>query len=147
VIVLIYHRHKLLNVDIKEKHMPSGTWNVSSLYRARSLKPATRQLAKYKLDLMGVEEVRCNRGGLEPAGDYTFFYENGIENNELGTGFCVCKRITKAIINRRCGSEAAIIQKTCFTFLHVKFILRSDVPEKGKVNEHKYSFHSEISQA
>jgi hypothetical protein len=57
---------------------------------------------------MGVQEVRWNRNGIEPAGDYTFFYENGIKN-ELGTVFFVYKRITKAIISRRCGSGAEII--------------------------------------
>ena len=35
-----------------------GTWNVSSLYRAGSLMAVTRELARYKLDLVGVQEVR-----------------------------------------------------------------------------------------
>jgi hypothetical protein len=32
-----------------------GTWNVRSLYRAGSLTPAARELARYKLDLVGVQ--------------------------------------------------------------------------------------------
>jgi hypothetical protein len=39
------------------------------------------------LDLVGVQEVRWKGGGSEPAGEYTFFYGEGNENNELGTGF------------------------------------------------------------
>jgi len=37
-----------------------GTWNVRSLYRAGSCKvaAAARELARYELDLMGVQEVR-----------------------------------------------------------------------------------------
>jgi hypothetical protein len=35
-----------------------GTWNVRSLYRAGSLMAAARELARYKLDLVGVQEVR-----------------------------------------------------------------------------------------
>jgi hypothetical protein len=31
-----------------------GTWNVRSLYRAGSLMAAARELARYKLDLVGV---------------------------------------------------------------------------------------------
>jgi hypothetical protein len=31
----------------------------------------TKEKSKYKLDLM---EVRWDRGGTEPAGEYTFFY-------------------------------------------------------------------------
>jgi hypothetical protein len=33
-----------------------------------------KKISKYKLDLVGVQEVRWGRGGTEPAGDYTFFY-------------------------------------------------------------------------
>ena len=40
-----------------------GTWNVRSLYRAGSLTAAARELARYKLDLVGVQEVRCDKGG------------------------------------------------------------------------------------
>jgi hypothetical protein len=35
-----------------------GTWNVRSLYRAGSLMATARELARYKLDLVGVQEVR-----------------------------------------------------------------------------------------
>jgi hypothetical protein len=35
-----------------------GTWNVRGLYRAGSLMAAVRELARYKLDLVGVQEVR-----------------------------------------------------------------------------------------
>ena len=40
-----------------------GTWNVRSLYRAGSLMAAARELARYKLDLVGVQEVRWDKGG------------------------------------------------------------------------------------
>jgi hypothetical protein len=45
------------------------------------------EISKYKLDLVGVQEVRWNRGGTEPAGEYTLFYGKGIENYGIGTGF------------------------------------------------------------
>jgi hypothetical protein len=44
-----------------------------------------------------VQEVRWERGGSEPAGEYTFFYGKGNENSELGTGFFVHKRIISAL--------------------------------------------------
>jgi exonuclease III len=42
-----------------------GTWNVRSLYRAGSLKTVARELVKYKLDLVGVQEVRWEKGALK----------------------------------------------------------------------------------
>ena len=54
--------------------MRFGTWNVRSLYRAGSLTAAARKLARYKLDLVGVQEVRRNREGTVRAGDYNFFH-------------------------------------------------------------------------
>jgi hypothetical protein len=54
--------------------MRFGTWNVWSLYRSGSLKMVARKLGKYKLDLVGVQEVRWDKSGTEWAEDYTFFY-------------------------------------------------------------------------
>jgi hypothetical protein len=49
------------------------------------------------LDLVGEQEVRCEGGGTEPAGQYTFFYGKGNQNRELDTGFFMHKRIISAI--------------------------------------------------
>ena len=43
--------------------MRFGTWNIRSHYRVGSLKAAARKLAIYKLDLVGVLEVRWAKGG------------------------------------------------------------------------------------
>jgi hypothetical protein len=45
-----------------------GTWNVRSLYRAGSFMAAARELARYKLDLVGVQEVRWDKEDTVKAG-------------------------------------------------------------------------------
>jgi hypothetical protein len=72
--------------------MRFGLRNIRSFFRASSLMTVSRELSKYKLDLVGVQEVRWEGGVTEPEGEYTFFYRNDNENHELGTGFFVHQR-------------------------------------------------------
>jgi len=67
--------------------MRFGNSNVSCLNRAGSLKTVARKLARYKLDLVGVQEVRWDKGGTVRAGDEIFFYGKGNENHHSGTDF------------------------------------------------------------
>jgi hypothetical protein len=39
------------------------------------------------LDLVGVQEVTCDKGGTKLAGEYTFFFRKWNENHQLGIGF------------------------------------------------------------
>jgi hypothetical protein len=64
--------------------MRFGTWNVQSMYRAGSLMTVLRELSRYRLDLVGVQEVRWEGSGTVPAGEYTFFYGRGNAKHELG---------------------------------------------------------------
>ena len=67
--------------------MRFGTLNVRSLYRSGFLTAVAMELARYKLDLVGVQEVRWDKGGTVTARDCNFFYGKGNENRHLGTGF------------------------------------------------------------
>jgi hypothetical protein len=73
----------------KKMDMRFGTWNVRSMYTAGLLGAVAEEISKYKLDLVGVREVRWDGGDTEPAGECTFFYGKGNEDHELGTGFFV----------------------------------------------------------
>jgi hypothetical protein len=56
-----------------------------------------RELAKYKLDLVGVQQVRWDKEGTVRAGECIFFYGKGQDNHQLATGFFVHQRVVSAI--------------------------------------------------
>jgi hypothetical protein len=56
----------------------------------------SRELAKHKLNLVGVQDIRWDKGVTEPADDCTFFYRNGNADYHIGTGFFVHKGIISA---------------------------------------------------
>jgi len=64
-----------------------GTWYVSILHRSGSLTTVARELSRYELDLVGVQEVRWDKRGTLIAEDYTFSLEKGNENHKFGTGY------------------------------------------------------------
>jgi hypothetical protein len=49
-------------------------WNVRSLCTGGTIKSVVGELEKYKLDLVGVQEVRWEGEGYQTADNYTFFY-------------------------------------------------------------------------
>jgi hypothetical protein len=53
--------------------MKFGLWNVRSLNGEGSLMTFSRELARYKLDSVGVQEVRWEGDGTEPDEEHTFF--------------------------------------------------------------------------
>jgi hypothetical protein len=71
-------------------------------------------------------------GGTEPAGEYTFFYVKGNENNELGTGFsCVRESYQQLILRGHC--------------CHI-IVLNVHAPTEKKSGDVKNSFYEELER-
>jgi exonuclease III len=122
--------------------MRFGTWKVRSLYRAGSLMAASRELARYKLDLVGVQEVRWESGRTEPAGEYTFFFGRAYENHELGTGSYVHKRIISAVKRIEFASDRMSYIILRGRWCHI-IVLNIHAPTDDKTDDVKDSFYEE----
>jgi hypothetical protein len=102
------------------------------MYDAGSLMTVSRELARYKLDLVGMQEVRWEGIGTEPTREYTFFYRKGDENHELGTGFFVHKGLVSAVKRVEFGSDrrSYIILRGCWGHI---IVLNAHAPIEDKI--------------
>jgi hypothetical protein len=104
-----------------------------------------RELGKYKLDLVGVQEVRWEKGGTVQAEDYTFFYGQGNGDHQLGTGFFVHKRIVSAV--RR---VEFISDRMSYIILRGRWcnitVLNVQAPCEDPGDDEKDSFYEELER-
>jgi exonuclease III len=114
------------------------SWNVRSL-------TVEKELSKYKLDLVEVQEIRCDRGGTEPAGKYKFFYGKGNENHKLGTGFFVHKGIISAVIRVEFVSDriSYIIVRGRWCDI---IVLNDHASTGDEIDDMKDSFYEELER-
>jgi hypothetical protein len=125
--------------------MRFGTWDVRSLCRVGSLKTVARELGKCKLDLVGVQKVRWEKGGTEQAEDYTFFCGQGNGDHQLGTGFFVHKRIISAVRRAEFILDRMlyiILRGCCCNVI----VLNIHDPREGKGDNVKVSFYEELGR-
>jgi len=124
--------------------MRFSTWNVRGLYRLGSLTAVATELGRCKLDLVGVQEVRWDKGDTVRAEDYNFFYGKGNEN-QLGTECFVHHRVVSAVKRAEYVSD-----RKSYIVLRGRWckiiVLNVHVPSEEKSDDSKDSFYEELEQ-
>jgi hypothetical protein len=131
--------------EVKENGHEIWNLNVRSMYRAVSLRAVVEEISIYKLHLMGVQEVRWDGGGTEPAGEYTFSYGQGNETRELGTGFFIHKGIVSAV-----KWVEFISDRMSYIILRGRWcniiVLNVHAPTEDKIDDIRDRFYKELEQ-
>ena len=121
-------------------------WNVRSPYRAGSLTAAAAgELARHKLDLVGVQKVSWDKGFTVRAGDYTFFLWKRIKNYQLGTGHLVHHRTQSAVKRVEIVSDRILymVLRGCWFNIIVPYV---HAPSEVKSDDSKDRFYEEQEQ-
>jgi exonuclease III len=105
----------------------------------------SRELSRYRLDLVGVQEVRWEGGGTTPAGEHTFCYGKGNENQEFSTGFYVHKRIISAVKRDEFVNDEMSYITLRGRWCHI-IVLNVHAATENKTDYVKDSFYEELER-
>jgi hypothetical protein len=108
------------------------------MYREGSLREVEEQISKYKLDLVGVQEVRWDGGGTEPADECTF-------SMEIRYRFFRTKRIISAVKRVEFVSDRMsniILRRRWCNII----VLNVHAPTEDKIDYIKDRFYEELEQ-
>lgn len=83
-----------------KKSIRIGTWNVQSLYRPGHARTVLNEMKKYKLDVLGLQEVRWTENGEYKQDKYSILYsgrQDGIHRQ--GVGLCLSEKARKSLLS------------------------------------------------
>ncbi|XP_071153817.1 craniofacial development protein 2-like [Mytilus edulis] len=79
-----------------------GTWNVRTLYQSGKCAQVTKEMDRYKIEILGLSEVRWNTSGMTNLNTgHTIIYSGNTKQNdphEKGVGFLITKRSKTALL-------------------------------------------------
>jgi hypothetical protein len=103
-----------------------------------------RESGKCKLDLVGIEAVRWEKGGTEWSEDHSFFYREGNEDYRLGTGIFIHKRIISVVRRVEFISDrmSYIILRGCWCSI---IVLKVHTPRADNSDDIKVSFYEKLA--
>ncbi|XP_055382796.1 uncharacterized protein LOC129612958 [Condylostylus longicornis] len=85
----------------KDNDLKIATWNVRTMLQIGKMQEVANEMAKYKIDLMALQEIRwANKGKIEKP-QYTLFYSgsaSGRRTGLYGTGFMINKKLKSTVM-------------------------------------------------
>ncbi|PIO72196.1 hypothetical protein TELCIR_05887 [Teladorsagia circumcincta] len=101
-----------------------GTWTVRTLIRTGNLAQLLREFKRYRLDMLGISEIRWIGNGRMSSDDKTILYSGHSEKHEGGVGIVLNKKATNALdgwkpVNERIITARFVTEYTRITVVQV----------------------------
>ncbi|XP_008181820.1 uncharacterized protein LOC103309055 [Acyrthosiphon pisum] len=120
-----------------------GTWNVRTLFKPGAAQNIVKEIEKYKLKIVALQEIRWDDTGTLDIQETTILYGKCNERRQFGTGFAIHKSLVPNIrefkdINPRTSLLTMKAQFFDITFINVH------APSEDKSQEEKDDFYESL---
>ena len=119
------------------------TWNVRTLFQCGRLDQVLNEMQKYKLDILGLSEVRWTGQGRFTSGQFTMLYSGREKDHYQGVGILLSKNTAKALIGWKPVNERIITAR--FATRHAKItVVQIYAPTESASGGEKDKFYEQM---
>lgn len=130
----------------KQKRMKLhiGTWNVRGIYEEGSVENVIKEIKKYDMGIVALQETHLTGYGIQEVDDHILF-KSGSQSRRFGTGFIVGPELKETVMkfqnisDRICGIRLRGQEKNLY-------ILNIHAPTEEKEEEVKNEFYEEMDR-
>jgi len=122
-----------------------GTWNVRTLYKPGAAQSMIKEVEKYGLGIVALQEIRWKEAGSIDMGNMTILFGGCDERGQYGVGFAVRKNIVPTIKDFRIINPKLALLKIETKWFDIVFI-NVHAPTEDKSQQEKEDFYTEIEQ-
>ncbi|XP_029348373.1 uncharacterized protein LOC100575877 [Acyrthosiphon pisum] len=122
-----------------------GTWNVRTLYKPGAAQSMIKEVEKYGLGVVALQEIRWKEAGSIDMGNMTILFGGCDERRQYGDGFSVRKNIVPTIKDFRIINPRLALLKIETKSFDIVFI-NVHAPTEDKSQQEKEKFYTEIEQ-
>ena len=122
-----------------------GAWNVRTMYEASKLAQVTREMSRYRLDILGISECRWTGTGRITTSDGSLMLYSGHDQHTRGVALIVAKNKTHTLLEWEPISERMI--RARFNSKYCKLtILQCYAPTNEVEDEAKDEWYEQLQQ-
>lgn len=122
-----------------------GTWNIRTLFKPGTAQCLVKEIRRYNLEVVVLQEIRWNEKGILNLKDRTIFYGECNDRRQFGTGFAVHKSIAPLVTEFKSTNPRMLTLTIKGQFFDITF-LNGHAPMDEKAPQEKDEFYEHLEQ-